>query len=150
MDQAPPSASHLEWETHKTHNRVCGTQGPRLRWISIHLGKQNEKCQFFNGLSVQMKRAMVCETSGHETKITGIWADWPALPGRHTSNCVVTEPGVWDKWLRRWWWRWEVKNAQGEGRTRELIYRNGPDSEWYKRQKWNYSPPLLSAYADTF
>lgn len=59
-------------------------------------------------------------------------------------------PGVWDKWLRRWWWRWEVKNAQGEGRTRELIYRNGPDSERYKRQKWNYSPPLLSAYADTF
>lgn len=91
MYQAPLSSSHLEWETHKTHNRVCGTQGPRLRWVSIHFGKREEKCQFFSGLSVEMKRAMVCGTSGHETKITGSWAGWPALPGRHTSNCVVTD-----------------------------------------------------------
>lgn len=60
-------------------------------------------------------------------------------------------PGVWDKWFRRRWWKWgEVENGQGEGRIREPIFKNGPDSEWYKRKKWNYSPPLLSAYADTF
>lgn len=150
MYQAPLSSSHLEWETHKTYNRICGTQGPCLRWVSIHFGKQEEKCQLFSGLSVQMKRAMVCWTSGHETKITGIWAGWPLCQG-DTHLIVWSQiPGIWDKWLRRRWWRWEVKNGQGEGRTTELIFRNGSDSEWYKRKKWNYSPPFLSAYADTF
>lgn len=147
MDQAPLSSSHLEWETHKKHNRVCGTQGPRLRWVSIHFEKQVNSSIAFQ---YRWKEQWCAGHQGMRQKSQE--SERAGLLCQGDTHLIVWSqiPGVWNKWLRRWWWRWEVKNAQGEGRTRELIYRNGPDSEWYKRQKWNYSPPLLSAYADTF